>query len=253
MASKSKPNKGAVKKPSAKKAAVPAKKPSPAKKASTPAQKPSPVKKASPSAKKPVPAKKASPPAQKAATPAPKSSPAVKKIPVPAGKSAASTKAPAKPVAMPAQAAPAPSPAPKEPAPVLAPVFPSPAPPPRPAQKAAALPPPLTLSVQTSAGNASTGNNQPANLLIVITSGGWPVTDLNLDHFTLMQHFDVPGRMTSFSNNIVSFRNAGSGAYLLQTRPNGGAPWVGGHLLGQLLVSSPDDRQGQAAFKLIIR
>lgn len=238
---------------------MPAKKPSPAKRASTPAKKPSPLKKASPSAKKPVPAKKASPPAKKAAAPAPKAAPAVKKTPVPAGKSAASTKAPAKPAAAPAtpaQAAPAPvpSPAPKEPAPVLAPVFPAPAPPPpRPAPKAAALPPPLTLSVQTSAGNAATGNNQPANLLIVITSGGWPVTDLNLDHFTLMQHFDVPGRMTSFSNNIVSFRNAGSGAYLLQTRPNGGAPWVGGHLLGQLLVSSPDDRQGQAAFKLIIR
>ncbi|HRJ11150.1 MAG TPA: FAD-dependent oxidoreductase, partial [Prosthecobacter sp.] len=100
-------------------------------------------------------------------------------------------------------------------------------------------------------GGAASSNNQPAGLLILVTSGGWPVTDLNQDHFTVMQHFDTPGN--TFSNNIVSFRNAGSGAYLIQVRPNGGAVWRSGHLLGQLLVSSPDDRQGQAAFKLIIR
>jgi len=137
---------------------------------------------------------------------------------------------------------------------VMVPVFappPAPAPTPKPSAKAPAAPLPLTLSVQTSAGGAASSNNQPAGLLILVTSGGWPVTDLNQDHFTVMQHFDTPGN--TFSNNIVSFRNAGSGAYLIQVRPNGGAVWRSGHLLGQLLVSSPDDRQGQAAFKLIIR
>ena len=107
--------------------------------------------------------------------------------------------------------------------------------------------------MQTSPGAAAGGNAHAANLLVLVTCGGWPVTDLNQDHFTLMEHFEVPGQQSSFSNNLLTFRNAGSGAYLLQTRPNSGAPWRSGHHLGQLLVSSPDDRQGQAAFKLIIR
>jgi hypothetical protein len=77
--------------------------------------------------------------------------------------------------------------------------------------------------------------------------------DLNKDHFTLMEHFEIGGSGSSFSNSITSFRNAGTGAYLLQTRPSSGAPWRSGHHLGQLLVSSDDDRQGQAALKIIIR
>lgn len=112
---------------------------------------------------------------------------------------------------------------------------------------------PLTVSVQTSQGAAAHGNTQPANILVIVTSVGWPVTDLDKNHFTLMQHFDVPGQEAPFSNSITTFRNAGSGAYLLQTRPINGAPWRSGHHLGQILVSSSDDRQGQAAFKLIIR
>lgn len=112
---------------------------------------------------------------------------------------------------------------------------------------------PLNVTIQTSQGHAANGNTQPANLLVVVTSSGWPVTELDQNHFTLMQHFDVPGQAAPFSNNIVSFRNAGSGAYLLQTRPINGASWRSGHHLGQLLVSSATDQQGQAAFKLIIR
>jgi hypothetical protein len=111
----------------------------------------------------------------------------------------------------------------------------------------------LTLSVQTSQGAAANGNTHPANILVVITSGGEPVVDLNKDHFTLMEHFEIGGSGSSFSNSITSFRNAGTGAYLLQTRPSSGAPWRSGHHLGQLLVSSDDDRQGQAALKIIIR
>lgn len=111
----------------------------------------------------------------------------------------------------------------------------------------------LTLSVQTSQGSAGNGNTHPANILVVVTCGGTPVTELTKDHFTLMEHFDVPGQVACFSNNITSFRNAGTGAYLIQTKPNNGAPWRTGHHLGQLLVSSDDDEQGQSAIKMIIR
>lgn len=76
--------------------------------------------------------------------------------------------------------------------------------------------------------------------------------DLNRDNFTLMEHFEVPGQGAPFSNNITSFRNAGTGAYLLQTKPINGAPWRTGHHLGQLLVST-EERQGQTALKIIIR
>lgn len=113
--------------------------------------------------------------------------------------------------------------------------------------------PPLSISIQTAQGAAAHGNNQPANLLVIVTCTGWPVTDLDKNHFTLMEHFEVPGQQASFSNSISSFKNAGTGAYLLQTRPINGAPWHSGHHLGQLLISTSDDRQGQAAFKLIIR
>ncbi len=111
----------------------------------------------------------------------------------------------------------------------------------------------LTLSIQTSQGNASNGNTHPANILVVVTCAGAPVVELNQDHFTLMEHFEVPGQTAPFSNNIISFRNAGTGAYLLQTRPINGSPWRSGHHLGQLLICDEDERQGQAVFKIIIR
>jgi hypothetical protein len=100
---------------------------------------------------------------------------------------------------------------------------------------------------------AASGNTQPANLLVVVTCAGWPVVELTKDHFTIMQHFEVPGQTAPFSNNITTFRNAGTGAYLLQIKPINAAPWRSGHHLGQLLISTPADQQGQAAFKLIIR
>ena len=196
-------------------------------------------------------------PAKKPAA-SPKSAIAKKK---PLAKPAAPAKK--KPVVVKPKAAAKPAPAapPKkvEPAPVLKPVFEAPAPKP-------AAPSPgsatkvvtqtgtaLTIASQASAGAAANGNSHPANILVLVSSSGWPVTDLTKDHFTLMEYFEVPGQQAPFSNNITSFRNVGTGAYLLQVKPINGAPWRSGHHLAQILVSSADDRQGQGAVKLIIR
>ncbi|MBV6500637.1 MAG: hypothetical protein CJBNEKGG_03121 [Prosthecobacter sp.] len=224
MASKPTPKKGA-----AKKAAV-VKKSAPAKAASKGSAAP----------------KKAVKPAPKAARPAPRPSakPAPKQTKPPAPKTAA-------------KAAPSPAPAVVKPAPVAPPPAPAPvpSPSPKPAVKAPAQPASgaLTISVQSSQGMAANGNTHPANLLVIVTCAGVPVVELSKDHFTLMEHFEVPGQTAPFSNNITSFRNAGTGAYLLQVKPITGAPWRSGHHLGQLLISDDDERQGQAAFKLIIR
>jgi hypothetical protein len=217
-------------------------------------------------AKKPAP-KKA--PAKK--KPASVKKPAVvKKKPLPVKKAAASNKKPApakKPVAVKSKALPKPAPAAPakkpEPAPVLKPVFeapaPKPAPPPPPAapklvmKTGAGGAASLTVAAQASAGAAANGSTHPANILVLVSSGGWPVTDLTKDHFTLMEYFEVPGQQAPFSNNVTSFRNVGTGAYLLQVKPINGAPWRSGHHLAQILVSSADDRQGQGAVKLIIR
>ena len=112
---------------------------------------------------------------------------------------------------------------------------------------------PLTVHAQAVPGAAHHGNTQPANILVLVSCAGWPVADLNEDHFSVMEHFEVPGQTAPFSSNIVSFRNAGSGAYLIQVKPIGSATWVGGQHLAQILVSSPDERHGQTAAKLIIR
>jgi hypothetical protein len=112
---------------------------------------------------------------------------------------------------------------------------------------------PLAIHAQAVPGAAHHGNTQPANILVLVSCGGWPVVDLNEDHFSVMEHFEVPGQTAPFSNNITSFRNNGSGAYLIQVRPIGGAPWASGQHLAQILVSSPDERHGQTSAKLIIR
>jgi hypothetical protein len=198
-------------------------------------------------------------PAKKPAA-SPKSAIAKKK---PAAKPAAPAKK--KPVEVKPKAAAKPAPAAPakkaEPAPVMKPVFEAPAPKPAapvPAAKvvmksATVASTALTISAQSSAGAAANGNSHPANILVLVSSSGWPVTDLTKDHFTLMEYFEVPGQQAPFSNNITSFRNAGTGAYLLQVKPINGAPWRSGHHLAQILVSSADDRQGQGAVKLIIR
>ncbi|MDZ4286856.1 MAG: hypothetical protein U0984_02800 [Prosthecobacter sp.] len=248
MATKTTAKKGA-----AKKSAAVVKKSAPAPKAagkakSAPAKKP---------AAKPVPPKKAAPkPALKPLAKAPAKPVAAK----PATKPVPATKPAAKPAPAPVKAAAAvPEPV-KKPETILSapfvspppgPLAPRPAPGPHP--KAAVVVGPLSLSVQTSQGAAATGNTQPANILVVVTCAGAPVVDLSRDNFTLMEHFEVPGQNVSFSNNITSFRNAGTGAYLLQTKPINATPWRSGHHLGQLLVSSGDDRQGHAAIKIIVR
>jgi hypothetical protein len=112
---------------------------------------------------------------------------------------------------------------------------------------------PLTVHAQAVPGGAQHGNTQPANILVLVTCGGWPVVDLTEDHFSIMEHFDVPQPSSPFSNNVTSFRNSGSGAYQLQVRPMCQSPWHSGQHLGQVVVSSPDERHGQTAFKLIIR
>ncbi len=191
-----------------------------------------------------------------ASKPTPKKGATKKSAPT---KPAAKSAAPAKKVAKPASK-PAPKPAPTaakvpSPAPVVvakAPELP-PAPTPKPAKAAAPASVALTISVQTSQGMAANGNTHPANMLVIVTCAGAPVVELTRDHFTLMEHFEVPGQTAPFSNSITSFRNAGTGAYLLQTKPITGAPWRSGHHLGQLLISDDDERQGQAAFKLIIK
>lgn len=208
-------------------------------------------------AKKPAPKKAiAKKPAVSKKSAAAKKKPVVVKKAVPVKKSpAVKQKAPAKP-------APAAASKKAEPAPVLKPVFEAPAPKPAapsaPAPKVimktgAGGPTALTIAAQASAGAAANGNSHPANILVLVSSGGWPVTDLTKDHFTLMEYFEVPGQQAPFSNNITSFRNVGTGAYLLQVKPINGAPWRTGHHLAQILVSSADDRQGQGAVKLIIR
>jgi hypothetical protein len=206
-----------------------AKKPAPKK---TPAKKPVVTKK--PSGKSKQPAKKAVPSN-------PKPAPAKKAV-----------SAKAKPMA-PAKAA--------EPKPAMKPVF-TPVAAPSPALAPAARPvmkngtggaTALTISAQAAAGNAANGNSHPANIMVLVSCAGWPVTDLTKDHFTLMEYFEVPGQQAPFSNNITSFRNVGTGAYLLQVKPINGAPWRSGHHIAQILVSSADDRQGQVGVKLIIR
>lgn len=236
-------------KPTAKKGA--AKKPAPAVKI------PAPAPKAKPAAVKKAPAKPAAKPAPK--SPAPKPAPAKPAPTKPAAAKPAPAKpAPTKPVpAKPAAKAPEPA---QSAAPALSAPFVSPPPGPL-APKVAPGPLPktaipstvLTLSVQTSQGAAATGNNHAANILVIVSCAGNPVVDLSKDNFTIMEHFDIPGQNGSFSNNITSFRNAGTGAYLLQTKPINATPWRSGHHLGQLLVSSGDDQQGHAAFKIIIR
>jgi hypothetical protein len=111
---------------------------------------------------------------------------------------------------------------------------------------------PLTVSAQGAGGNAASGNTHPANILVVVSASGIPVTDLAQSNFTVMEHFAVPGQQYPFSNNIIGFKNAGSGAYLIQVKPINSAPWSSGHHLAQITVST-SKAQGQTAVKIIVR
>lgn len=111
---------------------------------------------------------------------------------------------------------------------------------------------PLTVSAQGSGGNAASGNTHPANILAVVSQSGAPVAELQQSNFTVMEHFNVPGQQYPFSNNIVGFKNVGSGAYMIQVKPINNAPWSSGHHLAQLIVSTRS-QQGMTAVKIIVR
>ncbi len=171
---------------------------------------------------------------------APKKKPAAKK---PVGKKPAVKSKPASKPKPPAEKKPAPkasAPAPSKPAPAA------------PAVKMSGSVLPLTVSVQGAGGNAASGNTHPANILVVVSLSGVPVTDLHQNNFTVMEHFNVPGQQYPFSNNIVGFKNAGSGAYLIQVKPINNAPWSSGHHIAQVIVSGKN-MQGMTAVKIIVR
>ncbi|MBX7208279.1 MAG: hypothetical protein K1X78_08225 [Verrucomicrobiaceae bacterium] len=178
-------------------------------------------------------AKKTAPkkPAPKKA--APKSKPAAKSTPSPKAKAPAAKPAPA-PVAKPA----APEPKKAAPAPV--------------AVKTSGSIQALTVNAQGSGGNAAQGNTHPANILAVVSHSGVPIADLQQSNFTVMEHFTVPGQQYPFSNNIVGFKNLGSGAYGIQVKPINNAPWSSGHHLAQIIVSTRS-HQGMTAVKIIVR
>lgn len=175
-------------------------------------------------------AKKAAPKKPVAKKPAAKA-PAAKSKPAPKAKAPA-----AKPAAKPA--APAPEVKKSAPAPV--------------AVKTSGSITPLTVSAQGSGGNAAQGNTHPANILVIVSQSGVPVADLGQTNFTVMEHFTVPGQQYPFSNNIVGFKNVGSGAYCIQVKPINNAPWSSGHHLAQIIVSTRS-QQGMAAVKIIVR
>ena len=140
-----------------------------------------------------------------------------------------------------------PAPAPKAAAPEVKKASPAPV-----AVKTSGAISPLTVNAQGSGGNAAQGNTHPANILVVVSQSGVPVADLQQTNFTVMEHFTVPGQQYPFSNNIVSFKNVGSGAYYVQVKPINNAPWSSGHHLAQIIVSTRS-HQGMAAVKIIVR
>ena len=118
---------------------------------------------------------------------------------------------------------------------------------------------PLSVDAQAAQGFAAPGNNQAANILVVVTNPltGAAVTNLVQSDFSIINHFAIPGQVCGFSNNIVSFHNIGTGAYQIQVRlshinPQIVCAWVQGDYLGQVIVASAQ-RLGQTAIKLSVR
>ncbi|HEX8500200.1 MAG TPA: hypothetical protein VF659_06365 [Pyrinomonadaceae bacterium] len=111
------------------------------------------------------------------------------------------------------------------------------------------------LFVQAEAGQgfAAPHNNQPANLLVVVTDPvtGEAVTDLAQKNFTVVNHFSIPGQACGFSNNITAFNNVLNGAYQIQVKPKG-CDWVAGAYLAQIIVAAKG-RSGQATATLLIK
>ena len=102
----------------------------------------------------------------------------------------------------------------------------------------------LKVEVVASAGLAAAGDNDPANILVLVTDpeSGLPVTGLLQDNFIVVDHFTLPLQNCGFSGNIVSFFDIHSGAYQLKVQNHATGPcsgWVSGDYLAQVYVADP--------------
>jgi hypothetical protein len=117
----------------------------------------------------------------------------------------------------------------------------------------------VDVQAVASAGAASAGNNDNADILVLVTdeSTGAGVTTLAQADFEIVDHFSLPGQHCGFSSHITAFNNVGTGAYQIQVAthatlpPPGGCTWVKGKYLGQVVITAATVR-GQAAFTLSI-
>jgi hypothetical protein len=117
----------------------------------------------------------------------------------------------------------------------------------------------VSVQAVAAAGAAAPGNNAGANILVLITdpNTGAAVTNLKQSDFTVIDYFDVPGAKCGFSQNISSFDNVLTGAYLISVKtqstkpPASGCQWVKGNYLGQVQAKSSTG-EGHAAFLLSI-
>jgi 4-amino-4-deoxy-L-arabinose transferase-like glycosyltransferase len=111
----------------------------------------------------------------------------------------------------------------------------------------------LMVHVEAGQGSAAPHNDAPANFLVVVTDPvtGAGVTSLRQENFQVIDHFAVPGRASTYDNNLTAFSNVGTGAYHIQVRPKG-CTWVSGDYLTQVIVSAPAGK-GQATATLSIR
>ncbi len=117
----------------------------------------------------------------------------------------------------------------------------------------------VNVQAVASKGAAAPGNNDNANILVLVTSPrtGQGVGTLKQSDFEVVNHFLNPGQHCGFSHNITSFNSVGTGAYHITVAthaavpPPGGCKWVAGRYLGQVIVKNPKV-QGQAAFVLTI-
>lgn len=111
------------------------------------------------------------------------------------------------------------------------------------------------LLVQCVAGQgfAAAGNNQPADLLVVVTDPitGVAVTNLVKNNFAITSHFSVPGATCGFTGNITAFNNVLNGAYHIQVKP-AGCKWVKGDYLTQIAVAATG-KNGQTVATLSIK
>ncbi len=115
----------------------------------------------------------------------------------------------------------------------------------------------LLVQVEAGQGFARPYNTEPANLLVVVTDPrtGVAVTGLREEHFTVINHFSIPGQACGFSNTIVFFNDVMTGAYHIQvglTDDVPGCTWVWGDYLLQVIVAA-GQRSGQGTATLRIR